>query len=94
MKSQCIANSMRMISYFILQLYVFQSGSQDMFTKYAKSSDKIKVYVRRVFITDDFDDMMPRYLGFVYGIVSLFICGTVQVYLYSTTCKLLFILHK
>ena len=47
-----------------------QSAPNDLFTKYAKPTDKIKVYVRRVFITDNFEDMMPRYLGFVHGVVS------------------------
>lgn len=42
-----------------------------MFQSYAKQPDKIKLYVRRVFITDNFDDIMPRYLNFVTGVVSL-----------------------
>ena len=41
-----------------------------MFQSYAKPPDKIKLYVRRVFITDNFDDIMPRYLNFVTGVVS------------------------
>lgn len=41
-----------------------------MFQSYAKQSDKIKLYVRRVFITDNFEDIMPRYLNFVIGVVS------------------------
>ncbi len=46
-----------------------QRGPPDMFTNYAKPSDRIKLYVRRVFITDDFEDIMPKYLSFIFGVV-------------------------
>ena len=64
-----VSTDVSFLHYFVLS-GLLQSVPRDMFTMYAKPSDKIKMYVRRVFITDDFEDMMPKYLGFVHGVVS------------------------
>lgn len=51
-------------------LYVPKIAPQDTFNNYGKKTDRIKMYVRRVFITDDFENMMPKYLNFVSGVVD------------------------
>merc|ERR1711916_52714 len=45
-------------------LYIPKKAPADLFSRVSKSRHNIKLYVRRVFITSDFD-VLPNYLGFV-----------------------------
>jgi molecular chaperone HtpG len=49
-------------------LYVPATARQDLFSRDTKAG--IKLYVKRVFITDDADTLMPSYLRFVQGVVD------------------------
>jgi len=51
-------------------LFVPNTQQSEQFNKYGQATENIKLYVRRVFITDDFKDMMPNYLSFVKGVVD------------------------
>jgi len=51
-------------------LFVPKTAPHDTFSNYGNRKESIKMYVRRVFITDDFQDMLPKYLSFIKGIVD------------------------
>merc|ERR1712183_915939 len=52
-------------------LFVPESPPKSMFdSQTGKKTDLVKLYVRRVFITDDMRDIMPSYLSFVHGVVD------------------------
>lgn len=51
-------------------LFIPKTQPSESFNKYGSKSDNIKLYVRRVFITDEFNDMMPNYLNFIRGVVD------------------------
>eukprot|EP01017_Pseudomicrothorax_dubius_P006663 TRINITY_DN11948_c0_g2_i1.p1 TRINITY_DN11948_c0_g2~~TRINITY_DN11948_c0_g2_i1.p1 ORF type:complete len:826 (+),score=393.11 TRINITY_DN11948_c0_g2_i1:46-2523(+) len=51
-------------------LFIPKHAPHDMFDNYQGKSNSLKLYVRRVLINEQFEDLMPRYLNFIKGIVD------------------------
>ncbi|CAL5205799.1 unnamed protein product [Lathyrus oleraceus] len=52
-------------------LYVPPKAPQDLYESYYNSNkSNLKLYVRRVFISDEFDELLPKYLSFLIGLVD------------------------
>merc|ERR1712188_328352 len=42
----------------------------DMYDSYHNKNAQLRLYVRKVLITDEFEDLVPRYLNFLRGVVD------------------------
>ena len=51
-------------------LYIPPTAPYDLFDNYYSKAAALKLYVRRVFISAEFDDLVPKYLSFLKGIVD------------------------
>jgi len=51
-------------------LYVPKKVADGYYDRFYEKSTALKLYVRRVLISEEFDDFMPRYLSFIKGVVD------------------------
>lgn len=51
-------------------LYVPGKARSDAFEEYYGKSSSLRLYVRKVLIADEFEELMPRYLSFIRGVVD------------------------
>ncbi|BFG17635.1 hypothetical protein CerSpe_039090 [Prunus speciosa] len=52
-------------------LFVPPKAPQDLYESYYNANkSNLKLYVRRVFISDEFDELLPKYLNFLKGLVD------------------------
>lgn len=51
-------------------LFIPKSAPNDLYQNYNKKQETVKMYVRRVFISDTYDDILPKFLNFIRGIVD------------------------
>jgi len=51
-------------------LFIPSVAPHDMYDNYYQKSAQLRLYVRKVLITDEFEDLVPRYLNFLRGVVD------------------------
>merc|ERR1712064_261907 len=51
-------------------LFLPKKAPMDMMDNYWTKKSEVKLYVRRVLVADKFDELLPRYLNFVRGVVD------------------------
>jgi len=55
---------------FTSLLYIPKKAPHDLFDNYYQASSSLKLYVRRVLINEEFEELMPRYLSFIKGVID------------------------
>jgi heat shock protein beta len=51
-------------------LFVPERAPYDQFEKFYEKKSEVKLYVKRVLIDDQFEDLLPKYLNFIKTIVD------------------------
>merc|ERR1712087_360731 len=51
-------------------LYLPKKAPFDMMDNYHQKKSEVKLFVRRVLVAEKFDELLPRYLNFVRGVVD------------------------
>jgi heat shock protein beta len=51
-------------------LYVPKKAPSGLYDRFYEKSTSLRLYVRRVLISDEFEDFLPRYLNFIKGVVD------------------------
>lgn len=51
-------------------LFVPSKAPMDMYDNYHKQKTGLRLYVRKVLITDEFDELLPAYLSFIKGVID------------------------
>lgn len=51
-------------------LFIPKRAPHDLFENYHASRTNLKLFVKRVLINEEFDELMPKYLNFVRGVVD------------------------
>merc|ERR1712048_499375 len=51
-------------------LFVPKKAPMDMLDNYWTKKSEVKLYVRRVLVADKFEELLPRYLNFIRGVVD------------------------
>lgn len=55
---------------FTALLFVPERSNYDQFERFYEKKSELKLFVRRVLINDEFEDLIPKYLSFIKGIVD------------------------
>ena len=51
-------------------LYIPAQRPYNLYDNYYGKSSSLKLYVRRVLVSEQFEDLMPRYMNFIKGVVD------------------------
>jgi len=55
---------------FTCLLYAPKKAPADLYDNYHAKGAMLKLYVRRVLINEEFEELLPKYLGFIRGVVD------------------------